>query len=92
MLNSLIYHLGLVQWVKVRQQSHGIQSQPTTTTATATATTTTTTTTTTIIQSNFNSIPFIYLRADLTAQRPITKRARVEKKKHTHTNNTKTRQ
>jgi hypothetical protein len=32
----------------------------------------------------FNSI---YLRAILTAQRPITKRARVEKKKYIHTNN-----
>jgi hypothetical protein len=36
----------------------------------------------------------IYLRANLTVQRPITKRARVEKKKNTHTHkqNTKTRQ
>jgi hypothetical protein len=30
-------------------------------------------------------IQFI-LRANLAAQRPITKRARVENKKHTHTN------
>jgi hypothetical protein len=30
-----------------------------------------------------NSIKFIYLRGNLTAQRPITKRARVEKK-NTH--------
>jgi hypothetical protein len=37
----------------------------------------------------FNSI---YLRANLTAQRPITKRARVEKKKHSCKQNTKTRQ
>jgi hypothetical protein len=39
-------------------------------------------------------IKCIYLRANLTAQRPITKRARVEKKKHTHTykQNTKARQ
>jgi hypothetical protein len=36
-------------------------------------------------------IQFIYLRANLTAHRPITKRARVEKKKHTYKQNTKTR-
>jgi hypothetical protein len=36
---------------------------------------------------NNNSIQFnFYLSANLTAQRPITKRARVEKKKYTHTN------
>jgi hypothetical protein len=35
----------------------------------------------------FNSVHFIYLRANLTAKRPITKRARIEKKKkNTHTN------
>jgi hypothetical protein len=37
-----------------------------------------------IIIIQFNSILF-YLRANLRAQRPITKRARVEKK-HTHRN------
>jgi hypothetical protein len=38
----------------------------------------------------FNSI---YLRANLTAERPITKWARVEKRKiHTYKQNTKTRQ
>jgi hypothetical protein len=36
-----------------------------------------------IVIIQFNSI---YLRANLTAQRPITKRARVEKKKYIHTN------
>jgi hypothetical protein len=39
--------------------------------------------------NNFNSI---YLRVNLTAQRPITKRAPVGKKKHTYKQNTKTRQ
>jgi hypothetical protein len=34
---------------------------------------------------NNNSVQFI-LRANLTTQRPITKRARVEKKEHTYTN------
>jgi hypothetical protein len=32
-----------------------------------------------------NTINFIYLRADLAAQRSITKPARVEKKKHKQT-------
>jgi hypothetical protein len=35
-----------------------------------------------------NSIQF-YLHANVTAQRPITNRARVEKKKHTHRNKNK---
>jgi hypothetical protein len=40
-----------------------------------------------IIQFQFDSI---YLRANLTAQRPIRKLAPVEKKKHTHTNKIQT--
>jgi hypothetical protein len=37
----------------------------------------------------FNTINFIYLRADLAAQRPITKPARVEKKKQKRENTKK---
>jgi hypothetical protein len=32
--------------------------------------------------NNNNSIKFIYLRANLTAQKPITKRAREERRAH----------
>jgi hypothetical protein len=48
-----------------------------------------------VMRYKHNSVKFnsTYLRANLTAQRPITKRARVEKKKiHTYKQNTKAKQ
>jgi hypothetical protein len=46
----------------------------------------------TLYYNNNNNNNSIYLRANLTAQRPITKRARIEKKKITYKQNTKAKQ